>query len=324
MQLGVGLPSFSSDTHAIPPGRLQRFARHAEEYGFAGAWVIEHLIPPPTYATSLLDPLTTLATVAGATETLPVGTSVLLLPLRNPVLVAKRAATIQHLSERQLTLGLGTGYVDAEFDAVGVPIQERSARFLEGIELLSWLLSGDTVTFDGEFYSVEDFQLEPSLRRRPRLLAGGGGVDRDDGRTVVDSVRKRLAHADGWIAPPRPTDVLASDWSDFAEYLDANGRDPNAVDRVALQYLHLVPEGDTEGVKRTQRKAFRGLIGPDRSVEEAETNWLVGTVETIHDELATYEQMGFDQLILHPVVREPAELDRQLRLWRDLVKPEYP
>lgn len=324
MQLGVGLPSFASETHALPPDRFRRYARLADEYGFSGAWLIEHLLQPSTYATSLLDPLTTLSHVAGATETIPVGTSVLLLPLRNPVMVAKRAATIQHLSSRRLTLGLGTGYIDAEFDAVGVPKAERSPRYLEGIELLWRLFHEDTVSYDGEFYSLEDFSLEPSLDQPPRILAGGGGVETDDGRRVAGSVTARLAHAHGWIAPPRPVDVLERDWSAFADYLESHGRDPQAADKVALQYLHLEPGDATDQVRRRQRNAYRQLVGSERTPEYAMANWLSGTVEAVLDTLGAYERHGFDEVILHPVVREPNELDRQLRLYRDLLRPEYP
>lgn len=324
MQLGVGLPSFASDTHAITPDRFRRYVRLADEYGFAGGWLIEHLVKPPSYASSLLDPLVTLSVVAGETETLPVGTSVLLLPLRNPVLLAKRAATLQHLSSRLLTLGLGTGYVEAEFDAVDIPMEERSPRYLEAIELIRWLFESDEVTFDGEFYSVKDFRLEPALGQPPRILAGGGGVDTDDGRIVAESVKERLLHADGWIAPPRSTDVLEQDWTAFAEYLDAKDRDPDAADKVALQYLHLVPGDDADQARRVQRNVYSGVVGPDRSVEYATDNWLTGTVDDVLGTLAEYERQGFDEVILHPMTRTPAELDRQLHLYRKFLLAEYP
>lgn len=323
MQLGIGLPSFASETHALPPDRFRRFARLADGYDFAGAWLIEHLGENPNYDTSLLDPLTTLSVVAGETETIPIGTSVLLLPLRNPVLTAKRAVTLQHLSSRQLTLGLGTGYVESEFEAVGVPMEERSPRYLEGIELLSRLFEEDEVTFDGEFYSVEEFRLEPDLGNPPRLLAGGGGVETEDGRRVAESVKARLSYADGWIAPPRDADDLATDWAAFAEHLESIGRDPDRVDKVALQYLHLVPGGE-DAARRVQRKVYGEIVGADRSVEYATENWLTGTVDDVRSTLEEYERQGFDEVVLHPVVRRPGELERQLRLYDEFLLPAYP
>lgn len=324
MKLGVGLPSFSSETHAVPSDRFRRYAQLADELDFAGAWVIEHLGENPNYATSLLDPLTTLSVAAGATETLPVGTSVLLLPLRNPVMAAKRAVSLQHLTSRRLTLGLGTGYVQAEFDAVGVPMEERSARYLEGIELMRRLFHEDEVTFDGEFYSVEEFRLEPNLGKPPRILAGGDGVETDEGRRVAAGVKKRLGYADGWIAPPRDTAAIQSDWAEFADYLETQGRDPDSLDRVALQYVHLVPGKDGEQARREQRKVYSGMIGENRTVEEATGNWLTGTVDEIRTTLAEYESLGFDEVILHPVTQTPAELDRQLRLYEQFLLSEYP
>lgn len=313
MDIGVGLPSFATDTHTIPPDRFRRFARLADDYGFTGAWLIEHLRENPNYATSQLDPLTTLAHVAGETERIPLGTSVLLLPLRHPVLVAKRAVTIQHLASRRLTLGLGAGYVPAEFDAVGVPMAERSARYLEGIELLRHLLHEDEVTFDGEFYSVDEFRLEPQLGQPPRILAGGGGVETDDGRHVARGVKARLRFADGWIAPPSSLDPLVADWSSIADYLDQRDLEPDAMERVALQYLHLVPGEDGEGARRKQRRVYQKMLGPDRSLDTAMTNWLTGSVEEVKESLEGYQRAGFDEVILHPMTTVPSELEQQIK-----------
>lgn len=323
MQLSVGLPSYASNTHAVPQERFRDYVSLAEEYDFAGAWLIDHFIEPPTYATSMLDPLTTLSFVAGEAETISVGTSILSLPLREPVMVAKRAATLQHLSNQRLTLGLGTGYVDAEYDAVDVPIEERSARYLEGVELLRRLFDEDMVTFDGEFYSVDELRLEPDLGRPPRLLAAGGGVDTADGRQVASSVTERLRHTDGWIAPPRAPDVLENDWNAFSEYLDSLGRDPELADKVVLQYLHLEPSSEREQVHRSQRKIYGEIVGADRSVDQASENWLTGTVDDVRDTLTEYERQGFDEAILHPLARSPAELERQLRLYREHLLPAF-
>ena len=323
MQLGIGLPSFSSPSHTVPADRFRRYARLADEADFAGAWLIEHLGENPNYATSLLDPLTTLSVVAGETETLPVGTSVLLLPLRNPVMVAKRAASLQHLSSRRVTLGLGMGYVDAEFDAVGVPLAERSERYLEGIELIQRLFAEDRVTYEGEHFSVEDFRLEPVLGQPPRLLAGGGGVDTDEGRRVARGVKRRMLYADGWIAPPRSLEVLETDWAAFASYLESQDRDPDRYEKVLLQYLHLVPGEEPSQVRREQRAVYRGILGENRTIDDAMQGWLTGTVDEVRATLADYERLGFDEVILHPVSTDPGDLDRQLRLYRDVLQPDY-
>lgn len=324
MKLGIGLPSFASNSHIVPPERLKAYAQTADEYGFAGAWLIEHMLQPPTYATSQLDPLITLSTIAGATESLPVGTSVLLLPLRNPVHVAKRAATLQHLSNRRLSLGLGAGYVKEEFDAVGVDRSNRGARYREGIELLSRLFREDEVTFSGDHFSLDSFKLEPKLRgAQPRLIAGGGGVERDGDRVLPRGVKARFEHADGWIAAPDTMEHIEHDWNAIRSHLEAIDRDPDAVDRVALQYIHVEPSDDPGHVRRQQRNVYDKLVGADRPVDYAMQNWLSGTIEDIREQLTEYERIGFDEVILHPVARQPAELDRQLDLLQSHIHPFY-
>lgn len=319
MRLGIGLPSFSSPSHAVPPDRFRRYVRDADGRGFSGAYLIEHLGDNPNYASSLLDPLTTLTYTAGETETLPIGTSVLLLPLRDPVLLAKRAATVQHLASRRLTLGLGAGYVESEFEAVGVPIAERGPRFREAVALLRRLFTGERVTFDGDYYSVTDFRLEPVLDRPPRMLVGGDGTDTDDGRAVPKGVLERMEHADGWIAPSRPPGTLASDWADFVAHLESHGRDPERVDRVALQYAHLEPGADDAGAERQQRRVYGNATGPGRSVEGRMASWLTGSVGAVRETLAEYERIGFDEVIVQPLATDPGELDRQLRLIDELL-----
>lgn len=324
MQLSVGLPSFASSSHAVPVNRFRRFVRLADEYDFAGGWVNEHLVRPSHYATSFMDPLVSLSVAAGVTNTLPVGTSVLLLPLRNPVLVAKRIATLQQLTTSRVTLGVGTGSVAAEFDAAGVPLDERSQRLREGLELIRRLLSGDETTFEGEYYSVSDFRLEPTPDKPSRILAGGSGVDTEDGRRVLDTVTERMRYADGWIAPPLPMDALESDWQSFATAIESMGRDPEAMDKVAHQFLHLEPGSKERQVRRTQRKIYGGIVGPDRPVDFAMRHWLSGTIEDILNRLEGYERQGFDEIVLHPPARYADDLDRQLRLYSERLQPEFP
>lgn len=323
MKLGVAVPSFASDTHKVPANRIKSFARRAENLGFAGAWVIEHIIPAPTYATSFLDPLTTLATVAGATERLPIGTSILILPMRNPVLVAKRAASIQHLSEGRLTLGLGQGYLKQEYDAVNEPFDERGPMYREELELLRRLFNEDKVSYDGDFYDVEDFRLEPKNPRPPRMLVAGVGVERDGRRFVPRAVKRRVLNADGWIFAPTPPDLLAQDWADIADYIDEKGRDPRRIDRVELNYLHLVPGVDRDVALEKQRKVLGEFFGPERDIEEVEDNYLTGTVEEIQEKIARYAELGIDEVILGPATNDPAELHRQLELWDKHLLSEF-
>ncbi len=321
MRLGVAPPTFATDGWRLPAGRLERFATKAEAEGFSGIWTTEHLLHPPGRNYSRLDPFVTMSMLAGATSTITIGTAVLILPMRDPVLFAQRAATLQYLSEERLTVGVGAGWVEAEYDAVGVPFEERGPRFTEGLALVRRLLSGDHVTFEGEFYEIEDVRIEPAVDRPPRILVGGGGVDTDDGRTVPEPVKARiLEHADGWIAPPRQPSAIAEDWSEIADYLDAAGRDPSTLDRVALSWLHLVPGVSSELAEEKQRRVLvRDRNADPERTAEALGKQLTGSLEDVRARIGEYEQMGFDELVLGPTTHEPAAVDAQLDYWADLL-----
>lgn len=315
MKFGVGLPAYADETSRISPHRLKQFARQAESAGFSCAWMGEHVVQPPSYNYLRAEPLTTLSFLAGATDSIEYGTAVLLLPLRNPVHVAKSVANIQYYSDRRFTIGVGLGYVEDDFDAVNVPFEERSRRFTEGIELLYRLLHEDEVTFEGEFYNVEGVSVEPNLATPPRVLLAGGGVEHDGGRTVPSAVKKRLLHADGWVVTSAATpDMAVQDWEEISEFLRENDRDPNSFDRVALYRTYIVPRVDSETAKEKQRKRFVNVIGADQEIDYAEKRYGLGSVEEIQADMAQYEAEGFDQVDIIPSTFNVKELQEQIAL----------
>jgi alkanesulfonate monooxygenase SsuD/methylene tetrahydromethanopterin reductase-like flavin-dependent oxidoreductase (luciferase family) len=191
---------------------------------------------------------------------------------------------------------------------------ERGPRFSEALDLVHRLLHEDRVTFEGEFYDVEDVRLEPPTPRPPRLLVGGGGVDRDGGRFVPDPIKSRIRrHADGWIARAEQPDVLAGDWTAISDHLAEADHDPTAYDRVGLQRAYLVPGADESVALEKQRRVFAEKVDSDAAMEQ----YLTGTVEEIRAGIERYRDLGFDQLILDPVTNDPADSASQLRLYDD-------
>lgn len=156
---------------------LVRLARSAEAAGFESLWTVEHVIYPEGYAstypydpsgkmlmaadTPLPDPLLWLAFVAAATEELRLGTGILILPQRNPVVLAKEVATLDHLSGGRVELGVGVGWLKEEFDALGVPFEGRGARTEEHIAVMRALWDGDHVDFRGEHFEFTDISSNP-------------------------------------------------------------------------------------------------------------------------------------------------------------------
>jgi alkanesulfonate monooxygenase SsuD/methylene tetrahydromethanopterin reductase-like flavin-dependent oxidoreductase (luciferase family) len=131
-------------------------AQLAEELGFDTVYVSDHIVPPTSAAQfgRNLESLTVLAAIAAVTSTVRVGSSVIVVPLREPVLFAKQIATIDLLSGGRLVLGVGAGWVEGEFANVGVDFKTRGARTDEAIRLLRHLFSGSAEPFRGRFTTL--------------------------------------------------------------------------------------------------------------------------------------------------------------------------
>src|ERR1700691_2144355 len=147
MQLGIHLPHAGEQA---TPALIRRLAMRAEALGFADVWVSEHIIVPRAkFPRSPLfyDPVLTLTWIAAVTERVRLGTSVLVLPMRHPLPLAKELATLQILSGGRLILGAGVGWLEEEFAALGVPFNERGRRMDEGIALMRAAWTEDPITF---------------------------------------------------------------------------------------------------------------------------------------------------------------------------------
>jgi probable F420-dependent oxidoreductase len=166
-------------------------AQLAEALGFETVYVSDHLVPPKAEAAygRNLESLTVLAAIVAVTSTVRVGSSVIVVPLREPVLFAKQVATIDLLSGGRLVLGIGAGWVEGEFANVGVDFKTRGARTDEAVRLLRHLFSGSTEPFVGRFTKLEDFvfaPIPPQGARLPILVGGHSPAAIRRAATVAD------------------------------------------------------------------------------------------------------------------------------------------
>jgi probable F420-dependent oxidoreductase len=172
VHFGVILPNYGRDSS---PDGIRRVAGLAEELGFDSVWTTEHIIVGPEAVDPygrVYDPLVTLGWIAGWTERVGLGTSIVLVPLHNPIHLAKEVATLQELSGGRVTLGVGMGWHRDEFDFMGVPFEGRGRRADEAIRIMRALWSGER-DFDGEHWSFHDATFEPLPARQPEVWVGG-------------------------------------------------------------------------------------------------------------------------------------------------------
>ncbi len=192
-------------------------AGFAEQAGFESLWTIEHVVIPAGYRSAYPysddgrfgwpedldypDPLMWLATIAGATESIKLGTAIVILPQRNPVVLAKELATVDTMSGGRLLFGIGVGWLAEEFDSIGVPFDERAPRTDEAIEVLRRLWRDDEASFDGRFHSFDRALMFP---KPSQTVDGRPGVPIIVGGHSPAAARRAGRLGDGFF-PARAT-----------------------------------------------------------------------------------------------------------------------
>ncbi|SER24004.1 TIGR03619 family F420-dependent LLM class oxidoreductase [Microlunatus flavus] len=262
MDLGFALPTFGR--HATRTDTVT-LATAAEELGYDSLWVSEHLVVPA----DLFDPfgqtfdaLTTLAHVAAVTERVRLGTSVLILPLHDPVLLAKQAATLHVLSGRRFRLGVGVGWLEEEFGVVGADFAGRAAVMEHHLGVLTYLLGGGSGSDREPPDGFPPVPFAPAVETPLPLLLGGH---------APAALRRAARWGDGWHGVWLEPDEVPRH---VAATRGASGR-PNF--SVSLRVELLIDDGGTA------EHAGRGLIGPEAMIT---------------DKLERYAAAGVDELVV--------------------------
>jgi probable F420-dependent oxidoreductase len=172
VHFGVILPNYGLDSS---PEAIRRTTELAVELGFDSVWTTEHIIVGPEGVDPygrVYDPLVTLGWIAGWTDRVGLGTSIVIVPLHNPMHLAKEVATLQELSGGRFRLGIGVGWHRDEYRFIGVPFKERGRRADESVRLMRALWSGAR-DFEGEFWSFHEATAEPHPSPQPEIWVGG-------------------------------------------------------------------------------------------------------------------------------------------------------
>jgi probable F420-dependent oxidoreductase len=237
MRLGFAAPTCGP---WATPANIVELCRRADDLGYASLWTFQRLLYPAgtglsdTYH-SVLEPMVSLAYIAGCTQRARLGVAVVNLPFISPIQLAKQAAAVDVLSNGRLTLGVGLGWAPEEFVATGGATERRGARAEEFLQCLEEIFTG-TVDFTGEFYRVPASEVlpRPVQQPRPPLLMGG---------VVPAALRRAGRISEGWIS------YSAADLTRIEESVQlvregaaTAGRDPAAVEIIVRGLLQLTEE----------------------------------------------------------------------------------
>jgi probable F420-dependent oxidoreductase len=264
MKFGV-LPPYRTGVTA-DPAWMSRFARAAEAVGLESIYVVEHVVVPADYDARypysktgrmplpvdcpIPDPLELLAFLAGVTERLVLGTGVLVLPEHNPVILAKRLATIDVLSGGRMRLGIGVGWMKEEAEAVGIDPSTRGARTDEMIDAMRVLWRDDEPTFHGQFCSFD------RAVSRPRPVQPGGVPIHVGGHSPA-AARRAGTRGDGYHPLGLDGDVLVERLAQMRTAARAADRDPDAIE---LTLGGLLVDTDEAAVERARGAGADRLV----------------------------------------------------------------
>ncbi len=281
----------SNNGPTVSPDNLIAVAQKGEELGFDCAVVGDHIIIPKTidspypYTVSgefpgagggdYLEQLTLLTFLAGATTKLRLVPSVMILPNRHPVIVAKTLATLDYLSKGRLTLGIGVGWMKEEFEALDLPpFEERGAVSDEYLRAIIELWTSDEPEFHGKYVNFSGFTFLPKPVQKPHPPIWVGGQSRA-------AIRRAARLGDGWhplgaqpVAPLEPEEVV-QDLQLLGQYAEAAGRDPEEIElslKAPLYDSALPMEG---GKRRRFTGGADDIIGDVQAYKEAGAKHLI-------------------------------------------------
>jgi len=278
-----------------------------EELGYHSAWTSEHIF----FYFPTFDALTALAAMAARTSRIQLGTAVLLLPLRPAALAAKEIASVDIISGGRLIVGVGVGgEYPKEFEAVGVPVNERGALTEEALRVLKLLFSVDNVSFEGRFTKLDRVTLQPKPAQSgcpPLWIAG-----RSDA-----AIRRAGRFGDAYLpylfSPERFRDGMVK----VREHAEKAGRDPLAITGGIYQFICLADTYDdakrlaAADLSRRYNQPFEEIV--DRYVA-------MGNADDCARRLADFAEAGVEHFILVPIVRSFAEFMPHVEAYaRDVV-----
>jgi F420-dependent oxidoreductase-like protein len=306
IRFGVTLPQIKRTWQEARDAALE-----FDRLGFDSVWVCDHLYGVPMPNLPIFEAWSELAAVAAITTRVELGTLVTPPFFRNPAVLAKQVATIDHVSNGRTIVGLGGGWFAAEFEAYGCPfpsLHDRLVALEETAQVLRRMWTEERVTFEGRWVTVRDVMCEPKPVRRPPILIGGGG----------ERVLLRIAakHADVW----NNLAVFQGELGRKVEALRARcaevGRDFDTLD-VSQQCLVVIAETD-DGARKALERAAKIYGGHMGAGLEAHGIW--GTPDQVIDRIRRHTALGCTLFVMEFFGRDTRE---PARLFAERVLPAF-
>ena len=219
---GIAARNFTAYPEMPDAGALVAYGVKMEQMGFDSLWVWDHMLLGVEPSFPIIDSLTLLTAIAARTKKIKLATGILVLPLRNPVVLAKQLSSMDQISNGRLLMAMAAGWYKREFDAVGVPFEQRGKIMDENLEIVKRFWTEDMVKGDWSHHKIPAGVMYPKPMQKPRppILIGG----------YVDRVLKRAAVAgDGCLTYFYRPESFAKSWAKVRDFAQASGKDPDTL-----------------------------------------------------------------------------------------------
>ena len=294
---GLAMRNFTTWPEMPDPQALIDYAVKAEALGFDSVWVWDHIflgVDPPF---PVVDSLTLLSAIAARTSKISLGTGVLVLPLRNPVVLAKELSSLDLVAGGRLLLGMASGWYKREFDAVGVPFNQRGRIMDRNLEILRRLMTEEQVNAEYPPHVLRGSNLSPKPARVPPILIGG----------YVDRVLKRAALNGGWLTYFYTPDSFARSWAKVCSFAEAKGKDPAGLLNANQLPIYVGPSrAAVEGPMMEWLGQEWDYAAWSESTKDAA---IIGTADECVAELRAQLAVGVQKLIFVPYRYQPDQVE---------------
>ena len=266
MSEGLRYGLFSVNAYACSrPETAVRIARLAEEAGFDSLWAGEHVVlPDPRVPPSpmephapILDPITALTFLAGHTSTVRLATGIVILPQRNPLVLAKEVASLDALSRGRMILGIGVGYLEPEMRAIGVPMSERGRRTDEYLAAMRSIWYADEPAYDGRHVSFSGIQAHPRPGRVPIVVGGHSPA----------AYRRAVEQAHGWYGFSLDHDGVTNSMAGLREAAQRYDR-PSSLGPLEISVTPRRTPDPAEAARFEELGVHRLVLMPHRSLDQ--------------------------------------------------------
>lgn len=296
---GIAMRNFTAYPELPDAKALIDYGVRMETLGYESLWVWDHILLGVEPHFPILESLTLLSAVAARTERIKLGTGVLVLPLRNPVVLAKQIASIDQISNGRLILGAAAGWYKREFDAVGIPFNKRGKLMDQNLEILSRLLEEDMVVGTYDPHELKNSVMFPKSVQRPRVEIQIGGY--------VDAALKRAGtKGDGWLTYCYTPDSFARSWAKVRQFAEEAGRDPDTLTASAQLPIVIGERSQVEGPMNEWLNTEWDFAGWSESTPKSA---IIGPVDEVVDQLRAHIDAGVHRIIFMPYRYEAEQIE---------------